>query len=163
MSYLVHGKNNYTWKVSNKKQLNPSGNHSVACSTQFSDTHVPLNWVEHATLSLLGDCFLFNIYLHINKLFFNIFNALLFMEKALFLLLLRDNAVRSVRTLAEKCFTKMGTDYFCSRLEGLAQAKIIKKSVILFRVLNMTIWCKHVHRLELQIFIIFVLRIHQLG
>ena len=35
--------------------------------------------------------------------------------------------------------------------------------VILFRVLNMTIWCKHVHRLELQIFIIFVLRIHQLG
>ena len=47
-------------------------------------------------------------------------------------------------------------------LKGLAQAKIIKKSVILFRVLNMTIWCKHVHRLELQIFIIFVLRIHQL-
>ena len=48
-------------------------------------------------------------------------------------------------------------------LKGLAQAKIIKKSVILFRVLNMTIWCKHVHRLELQILIIFVLRIHQLG
>ena len=48
-------------------------------------------------------------------------------------------------------------------LKGLAQAKIIKKSVILFRVLNMTIWYKHVHRLELQIFIIFVLRIHQLG
>ena len=47
-------------------------------------------------------------------------------------------------------------------LKGLAQAKIIKKSVILFRVFNMTIWCKHVHRLELQIFIIFVLRIHQL-
>ena len=52
-------------------------------------------------------------------------------------------------------------------LKGLAQAKIIKKSVILFRVLNMTISCKpisckHVHRLELQIFIIFVLRIHQL-
>ena len=49
------------------------------------------------------------------------------------------------------------------KLKGLAQAKIIKKSVILFRVLNMTIWCKHVHRLELQIFIIFVLHIHQLG
>ena len=49
------------------------------------------------------------------------------------------------------------------QLKGLAQARIIKKSVILFRVLNMTIWCKHVHRLELQIFIIFVLRIHQLG
>ena len=49
-----------------------------------------------------------------------------------------------------------------SLLKGLAQAKIIKKSVILFRVLNMTIWCKHVHRLELQFFIIFVLRIHQL-
>ena len=48
-------------------------------------------------------------------------------------------------------------------LKGLAHAKIIKKSVILFRVFNMTIWCKHVHRLELQIFIIFVLRIHQLG
>ena len=48
-------------------------------------------------------------------------------------------------------------------LKGLAHAKIIKKSVILFRVLNMTIWCKHVHRLELHIFIIFVLLIHQLG
>ena len=48
------------------------------------------------------------------------------------------------------------------QLKGLAQAKIIKKSVILFRVLNMTIWCKHVHRLELQIFIIFVLRTYQL-
>ena len=47
-------------------------------------------------------------------------------------------------------------------LKGLAQAKIIQKSVILFRVLNMTIWCKHVHRLELQIFIIFVLRTYQL-
>ena len=49
-------------------------------------------------------------------------------------------------------------------LKGLAQAKIIKKSVILFRLLNMTIWCKHVHRLELQkVFLIFALRIHQLG
>ena len=35
-------------------------------------------------------------------------------------------------------------------LKGLAHAKIIKKSVILFWLLNMTIWCKHVHRLELQ-------------
>ena len=51
---------------------------------------------------------------------------------------------------------------FTKLLKGLAQAKIIKKSVILFRVLNMTIWCEHVHRLELQFFIIFVLRIHQL-
>ena len=41
----------------------------------------------------------------------------------------------------------------------LAQAKIIQKSVILFWLFNMTIWCK----LELQKFIIFVLRIHQLG
>ena len=35
------------------------------------------------------------------------------------------------------------------------QAKIIKKSVILFLLLNMTIQCKHVHRLELQFFIYF--------
>ena len=49
------------------------------------------------------------------------------------------------------------------KLKGLAQAKIIKKSVILFWLFNMTIWCKHVHRLELQKFLIFVLRIHQLG
>ena len=49
-------------------------------------------------------------------------------------------------------------------LKGLAQAKIIKKSVILFWLLNMTIWCKHVHKLELQkFFLIFVLNIHQLG
>ena len=46
--------------------------------------------------------------------------------------------------------------------KGLAQAKIIKKSVILFWHLNMTIWCKHVHRLEQQKFLIFLLRIHQL-
>ena len=48
-------------------------------------------------------------------------------------------------------------------LKGLAQAKIIKKSVIVFWVLNMTIWCKHVQRLEVHFFLIFVLRIHQLG
>ena len=53
------------------------------------------------------------------------------------------------------------TAYYCV-LKGLAHAKIVKKSVILFGVLNMNIWCEHVHRLELQIFIIFVLRFHQL-
>ena len=38
------------------------------------------------------------------------------------------------------------------KLKGLNQAKFIKKSVILFWLLNMTIliWCKHVRRLELQ-------------
>ena len=41
------------------------------------------------------------------------------------------------------------------KLKGLAQAKIIKKSVILFWLLNMTIWCKHVHGLELQKFLNF--------
>ena len=40
-------------------------------------------------------------------------------------------------------------------LKGLAQANIIKKSVILFWLINMTIWCKHVHRLELQKFFNF--------
>ena len=35
-------------------------------------------------------------------------------------------------------------------LKWLNQAKIIKKSEILFCLLNLTIWCKHVHRLELQ-------------
>ena len=34
----------------------------------------------------------------------------------------------------------------------MPRSKIIKKSVILFQLLNMTIWCKHVHRLELQTF-----------
>ena len=48
-------------------------------------------------------------------------------------------------------------------LKGLNHAKIVKKSVILFWLLNMTIWCKHVHRLELHKFLIFVPRIHQLG
>ena len=37
-------------------------------------------------------------------------------------------------------------------LKGLAQTKIIKKSVILFWLLNMTISCKHAHRLELHKF-----------
>ena len=37
-----------------------------------------------------------------------------------------------------------------SSLKGLNQAKIITKSVILFWLLNMTIWCKHAHRLEMQ-------------
>ena len=45
--------------------------------------------------------------------------------------------------------------FWLSTLKGLAQAKIIKKSVILFWLLNMTIWCKHVHRLELQKFFNF--------
>ena len=38
---------------------------------------------------------------------------------------------------------------------GLAHAKIIKKSVILFWLFDMTISCKHVHRLELQKFFNF--------
>ena len=43
-----------------------------------------------------------------------------------------------------------------TKLKGLAQqAKIIKKSMILFWLLNMTILCKHVHRLELQKFLNF--------
>ena len=37
----------------------------------------------------------------------------------------------------------------------MPRCKIIKKSVILFWLLNMTIWCKHVHRLELQKFFNF--------
>ena len=40
-------------------------------------------------------------------------------------------------------------------LKRLAQAKIFQKSAILFWLLNMTIWCKHVHRLELQTFFNF--------
>ena len=32
----------------------------------------------------------------------------------------------------------------------MPRSKIIKKSVILFLLNNMTIWCKHVHRLELE-------------
>ena len=47
------------------------------------------------------------------------------------------------------------TRYEMISLKGLAQAKIRKKSVILFWLLNMTIWCKHVHRLELQKFFNF--------
>ena len=59
-------------------------------------------------------------------------------------------------------FTYRNPNLATRHLKGLAQAKIIKKSVILFWLLNMTIWCKHVHRLELQKFLIFLLRIHQL-
>ena len=43
----------------------------------------------------------------------------------------------------------------CRTLKGLVQAKIIKKSVILFWLLNMTILRKHVHRLEMQKFLLF--------
>ena len=45
-----------------------------------------------------------------------------------------------------------------SSLKGLAQAEIIKKSVILFWLLNITIGCKHVHTLDLQFFLIFFCR-----
>ena len=59
-------------------------------------------------------------------------------------------------------FVIISIDYcYPSYIKG--QAKIIKKSVILFCFLNMTICCKHVHRLELQKFFYFFLsRIHQL-
>ena len=42
-----------------------------------------------------------------------------------------------------------------SALKAHTQAKILKKSVILLWLLNMTTWCKHVHRLELQKFLNF--------
>ena len=47
-------------------------------------------------------------------------------------------------------------------LNRMAQAETIKKSGILFWLLNITVGFKHVHRLELQFFKIFVLRIHPL-
>ena len=37
-------------------------------------------------------------------------------------------------------------------LKGQSQAKFIKKSVILFWLLNMTILCKHVHTLDCSFF-----------
>ena len=52
-------------------------------------------------------------------------------------------------------FSSYPSIYTYRLLKGQAQAKIIKKSVILFWLLNMTIWCKHDHRLELQFFFIF--------
>ena len=48
-----------------------------------------------------------------------------------------------------------GTYTWQESLKGLAQAKIIKKSLILLWLSNMTIWYKHVHRLELQKFFYF--------
>ena len=71
--------------------------------------------------------------------------------------------IKSVLLETKGVFKHQDLQILDLKLKGLAQAKIIKKSVILFRVLNMTIWCKHVHRLELQIFMIFVQRIYQLG
>ena len=62
-----------------------------------------------------------------------------------------------------KRFANVIPIYTAKNLKGLNEAKIVKKSVILFWLLNITIWCKHVHRLELQKFLIFVPRIHQLG
>ena len=49
------------------------------------------------------------------------------------------------------CFWSAAIDDECP-LKGQSQAKIIKKSVILFWLFNMTIWCKHVNKLELHIF-----------
>ena len=46
-------------------------------------------------------------------------------------------------------------DAFTVDLKRHNQAKIIKKSVTLFWLLNITIWCKHVHKLELQKFFIY--------
>ena len=50
-------------------------------------------------------------------------------------------------------------------LKGHNRTKIFQKSVISFSLLNITIWCKDVHRLELQKFFlhIFMLRIYQLS
>ena len=49
--------------------------------------------------------------------------------------------------------------YNCSMLKGHAQIWNHKKSVILFWLLNITIWCKHVHRLELQKFSTFYITV----
>ena len=59
--------------------------------------------------------------------------------------------IKFILLLCVKCILS----FIQNCLKGLAQAKIIKKSVILFWVLNMTIWCKHVQRLELQFLFIF--------
>ena len=56
------------------------------------------------------------------------------------------------KTAGEITYMALDSKTNVGYLKGLAQAKIIKKSVILFELLNMTIWCKHVHRLELHFF-----------
>ena len=43
------------------------------------------------------------------------------------------------------------------------QDKVIKVSLILFRLLNMFLICEHVHKLELRFIFNLVLRIYQLG
>ena len=63
-----------------------------------------------------------------------------------------EYAVSVIKTVFSTNTVRLNLLILVNILKGLAQAKIIKKSVILFRLLNMTIWCKHVHRLELQKF-----------
>ena len=58
-------------------------------------------------------------------------------------------------TLDRPRLARFEVEWFFNILKGLAHAKIIKKSVILFWLFNMTISCKHVHRLELQKFFNF--------
>ena len=64
-------------------------------------------------------------------------------------LVVKANSISARANETEFSGSDLNRSYICP-LKGLAQAKIIKKSVILFWLLNMTIWCKHVHRLELQ-------------
>ena len=70
---------------------------------------------------------------------------------------IRPNVNYSIFNLAQEKHNHDDINYKYSAgvphgLKGLAQAKIIKKSVILFWLFNMTIWCKHVHRQELKSF-----------
>ena len=55
----------------------------------------------------------------------------------------------------EKYISLLKTSHFLNWiivLKGQSQGKIIKTSVIVFWLLNMTTWWQHVHRLELQKF-----------
>ena len=63
--------------------------------------------------------------------------------------------LRNLDKMAFEVQKKLLREKTIIELKGLAQAKIIKKSVILFWLHYMTIWCKHVHRLELQQFFNF--------
>ena len=53
--------------------------------------------------------------------------------------------IQSIVTIAPACRYPQHEIHLLT-LKGHAHAKIIKKSVILFWLLNMTIWCKHVQK-----------------
>ena len=131
-------------------------------SSAYTGSLCSLNLFDHKYFPSSTSMLNFICYRPLFQIYFSMISKVLHSDTIYGILIALDNYV--ARALWELRYHRIvATWYLWLHRNWEIHKKITKKSMILFWLINMTIWCKHVHRLELQkFFLIFVLRIYQL-